>query len=232
MPKRNPRRTDKEWLDLIQECRSSGLSDKCWCQEHHIHTSNFYYQIRRLRQKACEIPEPVHSSFSGKQEVVPLSFEEPAVCPSSVQLKTDTIPDSVIKITYHSFQIEITNAAGFMLGDLSGVSKIFVITGRTDMRKSFDGLMAIIRDTYELDPYANAVYLFCGRDSRKLKALHFDKDGFVLLQKRLDGNGRFQWPRNASEARLLTRQEFRWLMEGLSIDQPKAIKGTGRKKDF
>ena len=94
MPKRNPRRTDKEWLDLIQECRSSGLSDKCWCQEHHIHTSNVYYQIRRLRQKACEIPEPVHSSFSGKQEVVPLSFEEPAVCPSSVQLKTDTIPDS------------------------------------------------------------------------------------------------------------------------------------------
>ena len=42
MPKRNPRRTDKEWLDLIQECRSSGLSDKCWCQEHHIHTSNEY----------------------------------------------------------------------------------------------------------------------------------------------------------------------------------------------
>ena len=75
-----------------------------------------------------------------------------------------------------------------MLGDLSGVSKIFVITGRTDMRKSFDGLMAIIRDTYELDPYANAVYLFCGRDSRKLKALHFDKDGFVLHQKRLVNN--------------------------------------------
>lgn len=62
-----------------------------------------------------------------------------------------------------------------MLGDLSGVPKIFLITGRTDMRKSFDGLMAVIRDVYELDPYANAVYLFGGRDSRKLKALHFDK---------------------------------------------------------
>lgn len=96
-----------------------------------------------------------------------------------------------------------------MLGELSGVAKIFIITGRTDMRKSFDGLMAIIRDTYQLDPYANALYLFCGRDSRKLKALHYDKDGFVLYQKRLDENGRFQWPRNASEARLLTRQEFR-----------------------
>lgn len=111
MPKKNPRRTDKEWLDLSRNAGPVVFLINAWCQEHHIHTSNFYYQIRRLRQKACEIPEPVHSSFSGKQEVVPLSFEEPAVCPSSVQLKTDTIPDSVIKITYHSFQIEITNAA-------------------------------------------------------------------------------------------------------------------------
>lgn len=72
-----------------------------------------------------------------------------------------------------------------MLGDLSGVSKIFVITGRTDMRKSFDGLMAIVRDSYDLDPYSNALFLFCGRDCRKIKALHFDKDGFVLMQKKI-----------------------------------------------
>ena len=98
------------------------------------------------------------------------------------------------------------------------------------MRKSFDGLMAIIRDKYELDPYANALYLFCGRDKRKIKALHFDKDGFVLLQKRLDGSGRFQWPTNASEARQLTRQQFRWLTEGLSIDQPKAIHAGDNEK--
>lgn len=111
MPKRNPRRTDKEWLDLIQECRSSGLSDKCWCQEHHIHTSNFYYQIRRLRQKACEIPEPAHSIPSGKQEIVQLSFEEPAVCLKSEQMEMDRTTGSVITVTYHDFQIGITNAA-------------------------------------------------------------------------------------------------------------------------
>ena len=66
-------------------------------------------------------------------------------------------------------------AAGIMLGDLSGVSKIYIITGRTDMRKSFDGLMTIIRDTFQMDPYANALFLFCGRDCRKLKALHYDR---------------------------------------------------------
>lgn len=120
-----------------------------------------------------------------------------------------------------------------MLGDLSGIKNFFLITGRTDMRKSFDGLMAIVRDQYNLDPYAKSAFLFCGRDTRKLKCLYHDRDGWVLLQKRLDGTGRFQWPRSASEARLLTRQELRWLTEGLSIDQSKAIQcSDGRKKDF
>ena len=70
-----------------------------------------------------------------------------------------------------------------MLGDISRVQKIYLVTGRTDMRKSFDGLMSIIRDTYQMDPYANAVYLFCGRKHNTLKALYFDKTGFVLMQK-------------------------------------------------
>ena len=67
-----------------------------------------------------------------------------------------------------------------------------------------------------------------------IKALYFDRDGFCILQKRLDSNGRFQWPKNAAEVRTLTRQEFRWLMEGLSIDQPKAIRPVPKnaKKDF
>ena len=111
-----------------------------------------------------------------------------------------------------------------MLGDVSGVAKIYLVTGKTDMRRSIDGLMAIIRDTYQMDPYANALYLFCGKLCNTIKALYFDKDGFCLIYKRLDSEGRFQWPRNAAEVRAITRQEFRWLMEGLSIDQPKAIR--------
>ncbi|WP_368280838.1 IS66 family insertion sequence element accessory protein TnpB, partial [Enterocloster clostridioformis] len=50
-----------------------------------------------------------------------------------------------------------------MLGDLSGVAKFYLVTGHTGMRKSIDGLMAIIRDTYEMDPYSNSLFLFCGR---------------------------------------------------------------------
>lgn len=88
MTKRHPRRTDEEWMNLIQECRTSGMSDKRWCEEHNIHTSNFYYQIRRLRKMACDIPESSHSAFHEKQEIVRLDFETaPASCEYSCAVK-------------------------------------------------------------------------------------------------------------------------------------------------
>ena len=117
-----------------------------------------------------------------------------------------------------------------MLGDLSRVEKIYLRTGYTDMRKQLDGLVDIIQYSFQLDPYSNSLFLFCGRRCDRIKALHFEKDGFCLLYKRLD-NGRFQWPRKSAEVRNLTRQEYRWLLEGLSIDQPRAIRPAG-KKDF
>ncbi len=48
--------SDEKWLDMISECRSSGLSDKDWCMEHQIGISTFYYHVKRLRNKACSIP--------------------------------------------------------------------------------------------------------------------------------------------------------------------------------
>lgn len=120
-----------------------------------------------------------------------------------------------------------------MLGDISGVRRIMIVTGRTDMRKSIDGLIAIVRDKYQLDPYENTLFLFCGRNCDRIKALIHERDGFCLIYKRLsrgpEDHFRFQWPRSASEVRELSRQEFRWLMEGLSIEQPKAIRPSNKK---
>ena len=58
-------------------------------------------------------------------------------------------------------------------------------------------------------------------------ALLWEGDGFVLLYKRIEHGG-FQWPRTAQEMRNLSWQEFRWLTEGLSVDQPKANKPVSR----
>ena len=57
-----------------------------------------------------------------------------------------------------------------------------------------------------------------------LKALFHEPDGFVLIYKRLSVKGGYQWPRKESEVRNLTWREFDWLMSGIDIDQPKALR--------
>jgi transposase len=110
-----------------------------------------------------------------------------------------------------------------MLGDISKAEHIYLACGYTDMRKAIDGLSAIVQQNFKLDPFSNSLFLFCGRKCNRLKALYWEGDGFVLLYKRLE-NGRFQWPRTQAEVRQISDQELRWLLEGLSIDQPKAVK--------
>lgn len=110
-----------------------------------------------------------------------------------------------------------------MLNDYSGAEHIYIACGYTDMRRSIDGLAAIVQQSFKLDPFSDSLFLFCGKRRDRIKALYWEGDGFVLLYKRLE-RGSFQWPRSERDVRDLTPQQFRWLMEGLSIDQPKAHK--------
>ena len=110
-----------------------------------------------------------------------------------------------------------------MLVNFSNVQNIFIVCGHTDMRCGIDGLAGLISDKYNLDLFNDVLFLFCGRKKDRYKALYWDKDGFILLSKRIE-NGNLQWPRNQEEVKKLTHQELRWLLEGLSIQQPKTIK--------
>jgi transposase len=102
-------------------------------------------------------------------------------------------------------------------------AKIYVACGYTDMRKQIDGLAQTVEQTFHLDPFTNAFFLFCGRRRDRLKALYWEGDGFLLLYKRLDSKSVYQWPRSVEEAQEITPQQYRWLMEGLKIDQKKTI---------
>lgn len=90
------------------------------------------------------------------------------------------------------------------------------------MRKQIDGLAAIVQLQFRLEPDETSLFLFCGRKADRVKALYWDGTGYVLLYKRLKEK-RFQWPRTEADLKRLTQQEFRWLMEGLSITQTKAF---------
>ncbi len=109
-----------------------------------------------------------------------------------------------------------------MLGDISIAKNIYIACGYTDMRKSIDGLAALVKEKFDMDPFAETLYMFCGRRCDRIKVLLWEGDGFVLLYKRLE-NGKFQWPRSEEELRPITWQQFRWLMEGLNVEQKKVI---------
>ena len=97
------------------------------------------------------------------------------------------------------------------------------------MRKAIDGLAAIVQQNFGLDVFSGRLFLFCGKRCDRIKALIWEEDGFVLMYKRLE-SGKYKWPRDSNEAKLITQKEFRWLMEGLSIDQKTAIKPAKKGK--
>lgn len=102
-------------------------------------------------------------------------------------------------------------------------SKAYLACGSTDLRKSIDGLAAIVQMRFKLDPFSNCLFIFCNKCKNKIKILHWEHSGFWIYYKRLEG-GLFKWPSNENEVKCITLREVRWLLDGLSTEQPKAHK--------
>ena len=70
---------------------------------------------------------------------------------------------------------------------------MYLACGKTDMRKSIDGLAAIVEGSFKLSPFDDALFVFCNGQRDRIKILQWDSDGFVLYFKRLE-KGHFRWP--------------------------------------
>lgn len=94
--------------------------------------------------------------------------------------------------------------------------RIFAYTEPTDMRKSFHGLLALVQQVFrDEDPYAGSLFVFVNRRGSFLKALSWDRTGFVLYAKRLE-RGRFVFPSEAVSQELSERA-FRFLLDGIPL---------------
>ena len=100
---------------------------------------------------------------------------------------------------------------------------IYIACGHTDLRFGIDGLASRVQLKIGDGSQASLLYLFCGRRLDRIKILCWDGDGFFMLYKRLE-KGKYQWPRKSQDIREISQQQCRWLLEGLSIEQPKALK--------
>ena len=74
--------------------------------------------------------------------------------------------------------------------------RIFLVAGRTDMRKSFNGLAGIVRERLQADPMSRDLFFFCNRGRNRMKVLVYDESGVWVLAKRLD-RGTYAWPEAA-----------------------------------
>jgi transposase len=117
-----------------------------------------------------------------------------------------------------------------MLNDASGFEKVYVACGYSDMRRGIDGFASMIQQEFKLDPFQpGTLFLFCGRKTDRIKGILWEGDGFLLVYKRLEA-GKFQWPRSEEEVKAISPQQYKWLMEGISIEQKKAIKTLSPKR--
>ena len=96
--------------------------------------------------------------------------------------------------------------------------RVYVCLTPCDMRRSFDGLHALVRDHLALDPFAGHLYLFASRRRDRLKILYWDRDGFALWSKRLE-EGTYVIPSADTPARRIemTMEELGALLSGIDL---------------
>ena len=96
--------------------------------------------------------------------------------------------------------------------------RVFLACGQTDMRKSINGLAAIIESSFKLNPFDEAIFVFCNRSRDRIKILEWDSDGFWLYFKRLE-KGHFRWPAsNTDQTLTLTGEELSILLGGTRVE--------------
>ena len=101
-----------------------------------------------------------------------------------------------------------------------GGARVWLATGRTDMRKGMNGLALQVQEVLKRDPYNGHLFVFRGRRGDRIKALYWDTQGMCLFMKRLE-KGRFIWPSPADGVAHLTAAQLAMLLEGIDWRAPR-----------
>lgn len=100
--------------------------------------------------------------------------------------------------------------------------RIYLATEPCDMRKGFDGLVAVVQNAWKLDPYSGHLFCFIGKRRDRIKILVFDRGGFAMFYKRLE-RSRFKLPPIGpqTETLMLESPQLAMLLDGIDIGRVK-----------
>ena len=104
--------------------------------------------------------------------------------------------------------------------------RVYLCLTPCDMRKSFDGLHALVREYLELDAFAGHLFVFASRRRERVKILYWDRDGFAVWSKRLE-EGVYAVPfgdAGGERRREITAPELGALLSGIDLSTAKRRK--------
>jgi transposase len=96
-------------------------------------------------------------------------------------------------------------------------ARVFVATARVDGRKGIDGLSALVRSQHAEDPLSGSMYVFFSRRGDRVRVLYWDRDGYVLITKRLE-KGTFRTPWSVEQGHVVIEgAELLLVLEGIEL---------------
>jgi transposase len=95
------------------------------------------------------------------------------------------------------------------------ITRILAYRPAVDMRKSFDGLLGLVKGVLHEDPLSGTLFVFTNRRRTHVKSIYWDRTGFCLFAKRLE-RGQFTIPHEAERVEL-SEQAFCLLLDGISL---------------
>lgn len=99
---------------------------------------------------------------------------------------------------------------------------IYLAVQPVNMRKSFDGLAAMIQEVIHLNPLSGHLFVFRNKTADKIKLLWWDRNGFAIYYKRLE-KGRFKFPKLRRSSIMITPEELRLLLDGIDFSRLKRL---------
>jgi transposase len=105
---------------------------------------------------------------------------------------------------------------------IPGQVKIYLCVKPADMRRSFDGLAAMVEQVLGQDPLSGHLFVFRNRRGDRVKLLYWDRDGLAIWYKRLDeGTFRFPVSRDGRSDVTIRATDLAMLLDGVDLSSVK-----------
>lgn len=196
---------------LVARWQASGQSAARFAERHGLTPWTFWYWRRKLADTDAAAPTPAAPSL------VPGRRRAARRCRCGDRAR-DGRPGARARGRDGRCRADGDRGAARRMLTLSPAVRIYLATGATDLRRSIDGLAALVRERLTLDPLSGHLFLFRNRRGDRLKILAWDRSGFWVLYKRLE-RGTFAWPTDATEPVEMRSGDLLLLLGGIDLSQ-------------